>query len=172
MRPSALRVKTVPRRSSCSMIAGAASQSPVTASSPAILWPPRRVSSICKATESSVLEASTALMPPAAMTDCDRSEGNGEASLTWMPFSAREMAQLSPDIPLPITSTVFIAIPSYMLNRMNCVWTTTTAANTSPARQTTPTMPSITRWVLRLSSHPSVISARLNEVAMCRNTIA
>ena len=47
-------------------------------------------------------------MPPAAKTDWERSEGNGDTIVTCMPFWAQLTAQLSPAIPLPITNTCFI----------------------------------------------------------------
>ena len=55
----------------------------------------------------------TALIPPAASTDWERSEGKGETSVASIPFSAQLMAQLKPAIPLPTISTFFMASPEH-----------------------------------------------------------
>ena len=48
-------------------------------------------------------------MPPAARTDWERSEGNGETKVTLIPLFAHSMAHERPDIPLPIIKIFFIA---------------------------------------------------------------
>ena len=47
-------------------------------------------------------------MPPAAMTDWERSEGKGDISVTWTPCRAHRTAHAMPDMPLPLLNTCFM----------------------------------------------------------------
>ena len=56
--------------------------------------------------------SNTAFIPPAASTDCDLSEENGETRITSMFLCAHSMAHVSPAIPLPIIKTFFMIFTS------------------------------------------------------------
>ena len=52
------------------------------------------------------------MIPPAAITDWERSEGWGETICTWIPASASFTAQHMPEMPPPIMIAFFISSPS------------------------------------------------------------